>query len=52
MVKEDYEAEKREACEKCAYNDEGSCSCFERASIGCPYVEPEEGISALRNIHI
>lgn len=37
MVKEE-----REACEKCAYNDEGSCSCFERASIGCPYAEPEE----------
>lgn len=32
----DYE---REACEKCAYNNEGSCSCFERASIGCPYAE-------------
>ena len=34
MVKED-----REACEKCAYNDEGSCSCFDRTSICCPYAE-------------
>lgn len=33
----------REACLKCAYNDEGSCSCFECASIGCPYADEEEG---------
>lgn len=42
-MKEDREAEELEACSKCAYNDEGSCSCFERASIGCPYVVEEEG---------
>lgn len=34
--------EEREACEKCAYNDEGSCSCFEKKSIGCPYAEEAE----------
>ena len=32
-----------EACRNCAYNDCGSCSCYERHSIGCPYVEEEEG---------
>ena len=33
-------------CEVCAYNDEGSCSCFDPESIGCPYFpdEPEEVI--------
>lgn len=35
--------EEHEACRSCAYNDCGSCSCYERHSIGCPYVEPEEG---------
>ena len=40
---EEREAEELEACEKCAYNDEGSCSCFDRASICCPYAETEEG---------
>lgn len=35
--------EELEACRDCAYNDCGSCSCYERHSIGCPYVEPEEG---------
>lgn len=40
---EKLETEKKlEACEKCAYNDEGSCSCFEPASIGCPYADDEE----------
>lgn len=34
-----FNSEAAEACEKCAYNDEGSCSCFEPASIGCPYAE-------------
>lgn len=43
IANEGREAEKLEACEKCAYNDEGSCTCFEPASIGCPYAEPEEG---------
>ena len=42
MVNEEREAEKREACGKCAYNDEGSCSCFGPASIGCPYADDEE----------
>lgn len=32
-----------EACRSCAYNDCGSCSCYERASIGCPYADDEEG---------
>lgn len=36
---EDKEAEELEACQNCAYNDEGACSCFERESIGCPYVK-------------
>lgn len=26
-----------EACTKCAYNDEGSCSCYDPKSICCPY---------------
>lgn len=42
MVNEEREAEELEACSKCAYNDEGSCSCFDRASICCPYAEEEE----------
>ena len=41
-MKEDREAEELEACSKRAYNDEGSCSCFDRASICCPYAEEEE----------
>lgn len=36
-------SEPREACLSCAYNDEGSCSCFDRKSICCPYSEAEEG---------
>lgn len=35
--------EELEACRSCAYNDCGSCSCYERHSIGCPYVDDEEG---------
>lgn len=34
-----FKGEQLEACQNCAYNDEGSCSCFEKKSIGCPYVE-------------
>jgi len=30
------------ACMSCAYNDEGSCSSFEPASIGCPYAQDQE----------
>ena len=33
----------REECIRCAYNDAGSCSCYEKASICCPYAEAEEG---------
>lgn len=32
-----------EACRNCAYNDCGSCSCYEKKSIGCPYADDEEG---------
>lgn len=32
-----------EACRKCAYNDCGSCSCYEKKSICCPYADDEEG---------
>lgn len=42
-MKEDREAEELEACEKCAYNDEGSCSCYDKKSICCPYAEEEDG---------
>lgn len=35
--------EELEACQKCAYNDCGSCSCYEPASICCPYADEEEG---------
>lgn len=35
--------EELEACRNCAYNDCGSCSCYERHSIECPYAEEEEG---------
>ena len=35
--------EELEACRNCAYNDCGSCSCYERHSIGCPYADDEEG---------
>lgn len=31
-----------EACQKCAYNDCGSCSCYEKKSICCPYADDEE----------
>ena len=30
-----------EYCERCAYNDEGSCSCFDRESIDCPIARDE-----------
>ena len=32
----------REACLRCAYNDEGSCSCYEKKSICCPYADDAE----------
>ena len=35
--------EELEACRSCAYNDCGSCSCYELHSIYCPYAEEEEG---------
>lgn len=35
--------EELEACRKCAYNDCGSCSCYEKKSICCPYADDEEG---------
>lgn len=31
-----------DVCEKCAYNDEGFCCCFDRKSICCPYEGEEE----------
>lgn len=34
--------EELEACRNCAYNDCGSCSCFEKKSICCPYADDEE----------
>lgn len=34
--------EELEACQKCAYNDCGSCSCYEKKSICCPYADDEE----------
>lgn len=34
--------EELEACRKCAYNDCGSCSCYEKKSICCPYADDEE----------
>lgn len=36
------EQEPQAACQDCAYYDEGSCSCFDKESICCPYVEGEE----------
>lgn len=35
--------EELEACRSCAYNDCGSCSCYDKKSICCPYAEEEEG---------
>lgn len=35
--------EELEACRNCAYNDCGSCSCYEKKSICCPYADDEEG---------
>lgn len=32
----------RKACLSCAYNDDGSCSCFDPKSICCPYAEEGE----------
>ena len=37
------EPEPLAACQDCAYFDDGSCSCFDKESICCPYVECEEG---------
>lgn len=34
--------EELEACRNCAYNDCGSCSCYEKKSICCPYAEDAE----------
>ena len=34
--------EELEACRSCAYNDCGSCSCYEKKSICCPYADYEE----------
>ena len=34
--------EELEACQNCAYNDCGSCSCYDKKSICCPYAEDEE----------
>ena len=34
--------EELEACRSCAYNDCGSCSCYEKKSICCPYADDEE----------
>lgn len=34
--------EELEACQNCAYNDCGSCSCYEKKSICCPYADDEE----------
>lgn len=34
--------EELEACRNCAYNDCGSCSCYEKKSICCPYADDEE----------
>ena len=43
-----------EYCDKCAYNDEGSCSCFEKDSIECPIArdqrEKEQDINFFTNI--
>ena len=42
--KEEREIEEElEACRNCAYNDCGSCSCYEKKSICCPYADDEEG---------
>lgn len=41
---EEREIEKElEACRNCAYNDCGSCSCYDKKSICCPYADDEEG---------
>ena len=34
---------KGEKCTSCAYNDEGSCSCFEPEEIECPYASGTHG---------
>lgn len=34
--------EELEACRDCAYNDCGSCSCYDKKSICCPYADDEE----------
>ena len=34
--------EELEACRSCAYNDCGSCSCYDKKSICCPYADDEE----------
>ena len=42
-IEELEEPEPLAACLDCAYFDDGSCSCFEKESICCPYLEEEEG---------
>jgi hypothetical protein len=32
-----------EACKNCAYNDCGSCSCYDKESICCPLLDEENG---------
>ena len=32
----------QDPCKCCAYNDEGSCSCYDKKSICCPYADDEE----------
>lgn len=38
---------KGDYCLHCAYNDEGSCSCFDTASVCCPYHEDDYLIKCL-----
>lgn len=32
----------RPMCRTCAYDDEGSCACFDRKSVCCPYAKDDE----------
>lgn len=41
VVVEDMDEVYEDPCQFCAYNDEGSCSCFDRKSIECPKVMKE-----------
>lgn len=34
--------EELKACRNCAYNDCGSCSCYDKKSICCPYADDDE----------